>query len=133
MRCHVCGLTAQEAGALFRQNRTGRPGIWACHAHRQRIRCSIDGCTKTHTSKHDHGGAEEWICSVHWRRHCPPRSLRRRTYHRFFRIAKRHGWSERLADQYWRFWDLLLRLANKAEKSDAIDMSKINKLFGWDQ
>ena len=99
------------------------------------IRCSIEGC-EAQTAR-DVGSA--WICSTHWRRHCPPRSLRRRAYHRFFRQAKAHGWgykgrqgkSARLDWRYWRFWDLLVRVANAAEKSDKLDMTEINAMFGW--
>jgi len=78
---------------------------------------------------------------VHWRRHCPPRSLRRRTYHRFFRLAKIHGWGwkgrdGRRARLDWRFeefWTSLIRAANAVERGDEMDMTeieKINNLFG---
>jgi hypothetical protein len=91
------------------------------------IRCSIDGCDAQ--TGRDVGSA--WICSTHWRRHCPPRSLRRRAYHRFYRKAKQHGWTDKLRMQYWRFWEMLVRLANAAEKTDKLDMTEINAMFGW--
>lgn len=91
------------------------------------IRCSIDGC-EAHTER-DVGS--DWICSTHWRRHCPPRSLRRRAYHRFHRDAKRHGWTEKRVAQYWRFWDTLVRAANAVKKTDKLDMTEINAMFGW--
>jgi hypothetical protein len=129
--CHVCGKQTIEAGALFRQNRTGKMGIWACHDHRMRIKCGIEGCIRTTAKTKPDYGYQEWICGVHWRRYCPPRSLRRRAYHRFFRDAKKHGWTERRAAQYWRFWDTLLSAANAVEKNDKVDMTEINKMFGW--
>lgn len=80
-----------------------------------------------------------WICGTHWRRHCPPRSLRRRTYHRFFRLAKLHGWGwkgdnnrhPRLDWRFDQFFANLIRIANAAEEAQQIDMTEINKLFGW--
>lgn len=102
------------------------------------LTCCISGCQRIKTGVE--GG--QWICSIHWRRHCPPRSLRRRTYHRFFREAKRHGWDWRGADgqsspleaKFWRFWDALVRVANVAEASDqfeAAEVARINQMFGW--
>jgi hypothetical protein len=116
---------------LHRQNRTGKPGIWACDDHNDRIKCAVDGCSRTR--KRTGQGYQEWLCPVHWKRHCPPRSLRRRCYHRFFRDAKRHGWTEQRAAQFWRFWDTLCRLANQAAASNAFDTTEINKLFGWNE
>lgn len=100
------------------------------------ISCAIDGCTHQ-TGRHEHQGA--WICSTHWRRHCPPRSARRRAYHRYFREAKRHGWGyrgktgrqPRLDWRFWDFWKRLVRFANIAEQAGKIDMTEINKMFGF--
>lgn len=99
-------------------------------------RCSIEGCTRE-TQKYNGW----WICSVHWRKHVPPRSLRRRTYNRYFRTAKLHGWRykgrdgkrERLDWRFERFWMHIIRAINLAEKEGAIDMAKINTMFGWDE
>ena len=122
--CWQCGRSTDVA--LFRMNRPGKPGIWACEEHRDRTKCAIDGCSRSCKR-----GPWEWVCSVHWRRYCPPRSLRRRAYLAFFRKAKRHGWTERLTAQHWRFWDTLTRAANAAESAGSIDIAEINKLFGW--
>jgi hypothetical protein len=92
----------------------------------KRCPCSIEGCHRSTARK-----TSVWICGTHWKRHCPPRSLRRRTYHRYFARAKRHGWTPEIERGFWRFWELLVRLANAAEKRDAFDMTEINKLFGW--
>lgn len=100
------------------------------------ITCNVEGCTRT-TSR---VGGDAWICGVHWKRYCPPRSRRRRAYHWFFKQAKRHGWhwkgptgrGANLDWRFWRFWDALVRVANAGEKADTLDMTEINKLFGWD-
>lgn len=101
-------------------------------------RCAIDGC-KAETSR-DVGTA--WICGTHWRRICPPRSLRRRTYHLFFRQARKHGWDylgpsgkgPQLRWRYWRFWEMLVRVGNAAAARadfEAAEITKINAMFGW--
>lgn len=98
-------------------------------------RCSIEGCIRE-TSR----PTQVWICSVHWKRYCPPHSRRRRAYLSFFRQAKRHGWHWRgptgrgptLDARFWQFWSALVRLANTVEKGDRFDMTEVNKLFGWD-
>lgn len=33
MQCFRCGKTPDEAGALYRTNPKGQPGIWACEEH----------------------------------------------------------------------------------------------------
>lgn len=94
-----------------------------------RIKCAIEGCKRTS------GGepGQQWICSVHWRRYCPPRSRRRRAYLAFFRKAKRFGWDADLRERFWRFWETLVRNANAKEAGGAIDKAEISRLFGWDQ
>lgn len=127
LECWRCGASTDVT--IYRMNRGGKPGIWACDAHLNRTKCSIDGCTRS--CKRDDGRPWEWICSVHWRRYCPPRSLRRRTYLAFFRRARKYGWNDKLAKQYWRFWDTLVRGANRLEALGYPDMKEINKMFGW--
>lgn len=34
MKCMICGLGMAEGVSLFRQNKKGEPGIWACRQHR---------------------------------------------------------------------------------------------------
>lgn len=91
-------------------------------------KCLIEDCT--HRTSRDTG---PWICAVHWRRYCPPRSKRRRAYHAFFREAKRTGWTDDLCARYYRFWNLMVRSAHARHRADAVDMTEINKLFGWDR
>lgn len=126
--CWKCGRAADVA--LRRMNRTGKPGIWACPDHQDRTKCSIEGCARS--TKRQNGAPWEWLCAVHWKRYCPPRSLRRRAYFAFFRKAKRFGWNDDLAAKYWRFWDSLTSGANKLEQRGYPDMKEINKMFGWD-
>jgi hypothetical protein len=125
--CHVCDRGAIAAGSLPRQNRKGKPGIWACPDHFERIRCALDDCRRTHRGT----PGEEWICAEHWRRYCPPRSLRRRAYHAFFRRAKTVGWTDDSARQYWRFWDTMVAVVQAEHARGVVDMTEINKLFGW--
>lgn len=126
--CHVCGATGAGT-ALHRQNRTGKPGIWACGAHFSRTKCSIDGCARTRDR--DKAG-QEWICGEHWRRYVPPRSRRRRTYHGFFREAKRSGWTDDSYARFWRFWDLIVASANARHAAGTVDVAAIHKFMGWD-
>jgi len=72
------------------------------------------------------------MCPTHWRRYCPPRSLKRRAYLAIFRKARRFGWNPRLIAQCDRFWDTLVRAANAIESREGPDMAEINKMFGWD-
>lgn len=125
--CHVCDRDTITADGLTRQNRKGKPGIWACADHLDRIRCVIDDCRRTRKGK----PVEEWVCPEHWRRYVPPRSLRRRAYHAFFRRAKRRGWCEKSAAQYWRFWDTLVSVIRAEHARGVVDMTEVNRLFGW--
>lgn len=88
--------------------------------------CLIEGCK--HTTARQGG---PWICGEHWRIGCPPRSPERRAYNRFFRLAKRYGWSTELRRRYWRFWDALVARARRRCAGD-VDMTEVNKMFGWD-
>lgn len=69
---------------------------------------------------------------------CPPHSPMRRAYNRFFRTAKKLGigkndpWPEQLENRYWRFWMGLVGRARRMAAGD-IDMTEINKMFGWDE
>lgn len=111
-----------------------------CRKHVERNPCCVPGCTRTRTAKSRSLRTDLWFCSEHWRRFCPPHSRLRRTYLRFFRIAKRQkervggdfdGWDERLNGRFWRFWFRLVARARAACASEPFDMTEINKLFGW--
>lgn len=126
-RCLVC-KRGPDAGALFRVSRTGREGVWACSEHRERIKCVVPDCVRT-ASREKRGS--EWICSEHWRRYVPPRSRLRRLYHAHFRRAKRLGWDDKRTAQFWRFWEWLVDGVIARATEGHIDMTEINKLFGW--
>jgi hypothetical protein len=67
---------------------------------------------------------------------CPPRSPQRRTYHRFFREAKRMGltgsdrWPRELERRFWVFWGGLIRRAVRIETEGRIDPAEIERMFG---
>lgn len=98
-----------------------------------RTSCAVSGCSAT-TSRYSN-----WICSRHWRLVCPPRSAHRRAYLRFFREAKRLGlsanerWPSQLNRRFWRFWDGLVRRAERLERDGRVDEAEINKMFGWEE
>lgn len=108
-----------------------------CHKHVGKSPCAIEGCSKTTSRGSIHDGTW-WLCSEHWRMACPPHSALRRTYLRFFRIAKKMGigpsdrWPSTLENRYWRFWLGLVARARRKAAGD-IDMAEINRMFGWDE
>jgi hypothetical protein len=121
--CLVCGAHGY--------NETNR-----CWAHRDRTPCSIEGCTKGRKFADGVFPAGGWICGIHWRQVCPPRSPLRRTYLRFFRIARKLGvengrWPADLERRYWRFFAGMI--ARYHRRLDGfVDVGEINKLFGWE-
>ena len=56
--------------------------------------------------------------------------MRRRAYHAFFRRAKRHGWSDELTAQFWRFWDSLVASARRRAAGGHLDIAEIERMFG---
>jgi hypothetical protein len=123
--CAVCGS--------FGTNGTNR-----CYKHREHTPCSIEGCTKGRKFKDGVFAAGSWICGVHWRQVCPPRSPLRRTYLRFYRIARKLGipeggdWPPKLEQRYWRFFAGMIRRYHRG-MAGWIDVDEINKLFGWEE
>lgn len=89
--------------------------------------CTIEGC-KCSTSKW--GDDTEWVCQKHWRIVCPPRSRERRLYHAWHRKGRKLGWPKELRARYYRFWDALIARGRKRCAGD-LDMTEINKMFGW--
>lgn len=106
-------------------------GSYRCDKHRDRNPCVIEGCKRT-TAANGRYGSDQWLCSEHWRRFVPPHSPMRRAYHRFFRLAKRHGWTPALRRRFWRFWGGLVAQARRKAAGDDLDMGEINKMFGWE-
>lgn len=109
-----------------------------CAKHRQSHACVIEGCRRSRSTKHV-PTTEDYFCGEHWRLYCPPRSLRRRTYHAFWRRAKKLGlapsdpWPPRLERQFWRFWETLVRNARAKAAGGSLDEAAINRMFGWDE
>jgi len=107
LQCECCGEPAVSWPEAARDDRNGG----RCERHRGRNPCVIEGCKRTTEAPEGRLSTLQWFCGEHWRRFCPPRSRRRRAYHAFFRLAKRHGWTYRLNSQYWRFWYSLVAVA----------------------
>lgn len=130
--CWVCGLRACCG-------QVDNVGTHRCHEHRERNPCAVDGCTNSHKAKYGLHNQLEWVCGVHWKQVCPPRSPMRRTYLRFFRIARKLGvekkrWPQDLENRYWRFFaGMVKRYNRRLHVHGSIDIDEINKLFGWDQ
>ena len=139
--CRCCGervtyQTVEQAEAELYGHRR-------CEKHMDRDPCAIEGCTKT-TARPKLCGPDDgksWLCGVHWRIGVLPRSKLRRHYHRYFAIAKRHGWQARIGKRchphrvyFWRFWLRIVLPAARARCEEGrIDVEEIHKMFGWDQ
>lgn len=123
--CVVCGQVSYDES-------TNR-----CYTHRGRTPCSIEGCTRNRKFDGWISDGGNWICGDHWKLVCPPRSALRRTYLRFFRIARRLGvengrWPADLERRYWRFFNgLIARFHRRVNSEAAIDVDEINRMFGW--
>lgn len=103
-----------------------------CNRHKDRNPCAIEGCKRTRAAK-GHFRNDQWLCSERWRRYVPPGSPMRRAYHRFFRLAKRHGWTDDLRRRFWRFWDALVKRVRRQATDGRLDETEINKMFGWSE
>jgi hypothetical protein len=102
-----------------------------CGQHRYRNPCAIEGCKRSTAAPRGQLALDQWLCSEHWRIGCPPRSRERRIYLRFFRRAKRYGWTQQSADSFWRIWRRIVAIARSRCAGD-IDEAEIRRLFGWD-
>jgi hypothetical protein len=103
-----------------------------CAKHQGRNPCAIDGCRRTTSAPRGRLADDSWMCGEHWRRYVPPHSKVRRAYHRFWRTAKKTGWTPELVRRFNRFWDGLVTRARRASTDGRIDIAEINQLFGWD-
>lgn len=118
---------------------------YRCDKHRDRNPCAIEGCTRTRAAPERSDGSleladDQILCAEHWRRFVPPHSKLRRTYHRFWRIAKRqatpenpHGWTVGLNRRFERFWRGLVAQARRKATEGHLDEAEINRMFGWDE
>jgi hypothetical protein len=123
--CQCCGYSSHMRGLTVWDNGQAR-----CNRHHDRNPCAIEGCTRTNAVNGQYAD-DQWLCTVHWRIGCPPRSAMRRTYHRFFRRAKKLGWTDDSRASFWAFWNRLLVRARKRCAGD-VDMNEVNRMFGWD-
>lgn len=146
-RVPCCGCCGDEMADI--RQRGGSIVQWPngqvrCDRHHDRNPCAIEGCKRSTSAPKDRRGVpfirdDQWLCSEHWRRFVPPRSLRRRAYRAFWRKAKRAGatgggdWPDDLERQYWRFWDQLIATARTKASGGTLDEQEINRLFGWDE
>jgi hypothetical protein len=123
--CHCCGHH-WDIG----------PGEVRCFRHHGRNPCAIEGCRRSRVAPlangRYHHADDQWLCSQHWRMFVPPRSRARRTYHAYFRKAKRYGWDDDLERRFWRYWRKLVRRARKASEEGSLDEREINRLMGWE-
>lgn len=138
-QCRVCGGSAGYRGpggdGGYDPN---NPGVWRCYRHTKSNPCAVEGCKRSRASKDGwlHDG-RYWLCRDHWRLACPPKSKWRRAYLRFWKIAKRMGcegdndWPDELERRFWRYFGGLVARARRMAAGD-LDMTEINKLFGWD-
>lgn len=125
-----CGLAIGQSGSAGFT--VGSQRHYRCAKHVGRNPCAIEGCARTTKASHGYS-SDDWLCGAHWRAHVPPHSALRRTYRRFFKLAKKRGdWDDALKARFWRFWRGLIERARWRERGD-IDMTEINKLFGWDE
>jgi hypothetical protein len=126
--CGCCGADYLKKGA-FRTIRIEGP-TFRCLRHADRNPCAIEGCRRTTAAK-PRLADDQWLCADHWRQFCPPRSKARRCYHRFFRIAKKTGWTPELEARFTRFWTALVKRARRGKADGWIDQSEIERMFGW--
>jgi hypothetical protein len=127
------------------KNADGYYSPYRCAKHRHWNPCIVEGCKRVRVAPVRADGRaylanNQVICSEHWRRYAPPHSKVRRTYLRFWRIAKRQatpanpdGWDEALDRRFRRFWRGLVAQIRRKATEGHLDEAEIHKLFGWDQ
>ena len=131
-QCRCCGDAATFHNQTREEMALVHPSKWRCNRHRDRNPCAVEGCSRTEAANGDLHNGDQWICSVHWKLACPPRSRERRLYHAWHRKGRKFGWPEEMKASYWRFWGRLVAKARKMGAGD-IDMQEINRMFGWDK
>lgn len=113
-------------------------GLYRCDKHSDRNPCAIEGCLRTIAVRSNLNDGRYWLCSEHWRVACPPGSPERRVYLRIRRAARKRGykvterWPQTMENRYWRIWSRIVAIG-RARCAGDIDMTEINKLFGWDE
>ena len=132
--CWCCGCPAEASVSNAAWRKT-----WRCEKHVDRNPCAIEGCSRTTSADGSLNTGGYWLCGTHWKIGVPPHSMLRRQYHRYFRLAKRHGWEAKIGGsqrqlriRFWTFWDKLVKIARERCSAGDIDIDEINRMFGWD-
>jgi bacterioferritin-associated ferredoxin len=134
--CGCCGGLPREMVddrwqlALRRFKRRGEI-FWRCEKHVGRNPCCIEGCGKTFALQPDKDGrgAEDYswriMCGKCWRQ--APKWMRDRVA-KIRKLARRRGWSERIHRLHHMAWEACYRAIVDGRR---LDMTEINKMFGW--
>jgi hypothetical protein len=123
--CECCG----EIATYWIDRDQPRHG--RCRKHQMRNPCMIEGCKRSSRIESVREYAnDQTICGTHWRELVPVGSPERRIYLRFFRRAKRFGWTDNSVAAFHRFWDALASRVRARARGD-VDMDEINRLMGW--
>jgi hypothetical protein len=129
--CACCGDVAFRDLTCVRADADPTLREYRCRKHRDRNPCAIEGCTRTRAANGDYAN-DRTLCSEHWRRFVPPRSKLRRAYHAHWRRAKKLDWSPKRVRAFDRFWATLVARARRQSVEGRLDMTEINKMFGWE-
>jgi hypothetical protein len=131
--CECCG----DSLTIERWEDAPPVGTWRCRRHVGRNPCAIEGCRCTTAAGNNGLRSDQYLCQKHWRPLTTP--AERRVYSRIWRDAKARGrrlgrehmWSMREVRRLERVWSRLVAKARRRAAGD-IDMTEINKMFGWD-
>lgn len=104
-----------------------------CAKHHDRNPCLVEGCRRTGKAGRGELADDQLICGQHWRTYVPPGSAMRRTYRRFWRLAKKHGWTPELIARFERFWRSLVRRVRARATDGFLDQREIEQMFGWSE
>lgn len=129
--CNCCRQTnylTEWAGDAYR-----------CGKHHDSNPCAIEGCTRTRRAK-GFISNDVFLCSVHWRIACPPRSPMRRALNRLWRLHKKTGktkWDPALDARYWRLWRGIIARA-RGRSFDQLEHSEdlgkdVMRFMGWEE
>jgi hypothetical protein len=127
--CACCG---ERWGTMW-----GEVGQYRCDKHKDRNPCAIEGCRCTNDRRGRAMRSDQFLCQKHWRPLTTAEE--RRVYSRIWRQAKarerkfgaEHAWSMREVRRLERVWRAIVAKARSRAAGD-LDMTEINKMFGWD-
>jgi hypothetical protein len=123
--CECCGEVATH---WYDKDNPKHP---RCRKHIMRNPCLVEGCGRTFKEEdHRYLGTAQNICGQHWREFVPVGSAQRRIYLRFWRRAKRYGWTDSSIAAFNRYWRALVSHVRAKARGD-VDMDEINRIMGW--